>query len=155
MYPLFANYEWLTSKNTKFWVKYPHHMYVISTNRKEIYIRFLWTFYMLPSLSAKKHFIFFPSSSHFSSSWRFFSSSAVLHHSRYITIFMDFDMYICYKDIVEDRRLKIKLLTTIHSFDQPMVKKLEYTDFGFIWKEILFDEIDCYPSFLFLLLEAH
>lgn len=28
------------AKMRKFWVKYPHHMYVISTNRKEIYIRF-------------------------------------------------------------------------------------------------------------------
>lgn len=50
LYPFSCrNYEWLTSKNIeKFWVKYPHHMYVISTNRKEIYIRFLWTFYVCP-----------------------------------------------------------------------------------------------------------
>lgn len=96
----------ITSKNTKFWVKYPHHIYVISTNieMKFISVFFLWSFMCVSSLPARRTTVFF----------FLVRFSLLLSMPYYISIFMNFDMYICYKDVIETQRLEIKFQNTVH-----------------------------------------
>lgn len=127
------------AKMWKFWVKYPHHMYVISTNRKEIYIRFfmnvIWTLSAL--VHAFFHWLLLLANNHFT----FYHAISHIWYSRhYITNFMVFGMYICHKDVVHARPFQTETanynITFIRSTDECLLCarswEVQYIDLGFI-----------------------